>query len=90
MNLYFNAPPLNLMHFIIWCFYVCLCVCVCGFRDLVIHSTAVNSKHSPAPSDCVVRSFIPMVAMKDREMEMKAAGSDSRKYHPPKKLQRAI
>lgn len=62
-----------------------VCVCVCGFKDLVIHSTAVNSKHSPAPSDCVVRSFIPMVAMKDREMEMKAAGSDSRKYHAPQK-----
>lgn len=66
------------------CHYL-VCLCVCGFKDLVIHSTAVNSKHSSAPSDCVVRSFIPMVAMKDREMEMKTAGSDSRKYHPPKK-----
>lgn len=65
--------------------FVCVRVCVCAaLQDLVIHNTALNSKHSPAPSDCVVRSFIPTAAMKDREREMEAAGSEGRKYRPQK------
>lgn len=76
LNLYLHAPLLCMSLFGIF-----LCV---ALRDLVIHSTALNSNHSPAPSDCVVRSFIPTVAMKDREREMEAAGSEGRKYYPQK------
>lgn len=37
-------------------------------RDLLSRSTVLNSKRSPAPSDCAVRSFIFMAAVKDCEM----------------------
>lgn len=78
---------MNIKHVINW--YCCVYLFV-ALQDLRIHGTTLNGERLPAHPDCVVRSFIPRVAIKVREREMEAAGSEGRKYQPPKKLQRAI
>ena len=76
LNLYLHILLIRIMNVISWHF---LCV---AQRDLLIHSTALNNKYSPAPSDCVVRSFLCGVAVKacERRWREEVEAEEGRKY----------